>query len=120
MRQPLAFDPGERWEYGINIDWVGRIVEAVSGETLDDVLRDRIFAPLGMRDTVFLPNSEQRARQARVHQKHPDGRLEPQPLPEPFVPEFWAGGGGLLSTARDYLRFLEMLMHGGTLTARAS
>ncbi len=115
LRQPLAFDPGERWEYGVNIDWVGRIVEAVSGDALDVVLRDRIFAPLGMRDTVFLPSPEQRARQAPVHQKHPDGKLEPQPSPEPFVPEFWSGGGGLLSTARDYLTFLEMLMHGGTL-----
>ena len=53
LRQPLAFDPGERWEYGVNIDWVGRIVEAISGEKLDAVLRDRIFAPLGMRDTGF-------------------------------------------------------------------
>ncbi|MGD9617880.1 MAG: serine hydrolase domain-containing protein [Alphaproteobacteria bacterium] len=115
LRQPLAFDPGERWEYGINIDWVGRIVEAVSGRKLDAVLRDRIFSPLGMTDTGFATTPEQRARQARVHQKHPDGRLEPQPIPEPFVPEFWAGGGGLHSSARDYLTFLEMLLHGGTL-----
>jgi methyl acetate hydrolase len=115
LRQPLAFDPGERWEYGVNIDWVGRLVEEMSGRTLDAVLRDRIFAPLGMPDTVFATTAEQRARQALVHQKHPDGRLEPQPLPAPSVPEFWAGGGGLLSTARDYLTFLEMLMHGGAL-----
>lgn len=114
LRQPLAFDPGERWEYGINIDWVGRIVEAVDGRKLDAVLRDRIFSPLGMRDTGFATSPEQRARQARVHQKHPDGALAPQPLPEPFVPEFWAGGGGLHATARDYLSFLEMLLHGGT------
>jgi methyl acetate hydrolase len=115
LRQPLAFDPGERWEYGINIDWIGLLIEAVVGKKLDAVLRDRIFSPLGMRDTGFATTLEQRARQARVHQKHPDGRLEPQPLPEPFVPEFWAGGGGLHSTARDYLTFLEMLLHGGTL-----
>jgi methyl acetate hydrolase len=115
LRQPLVFDPGERWEYGINIDWVGRIVEAVSGQKLDELLRDRIFSPLGMRDTAFATTPEQRARQARVHLKHPDGALEPQKLPEPFVPEFWAGGGGLHSTARDYLTFLEMLLHGGTL-----
>lgn len=114
LRQPLAFDPGERWEYGINIDWVGRVVEAVSCDKLDAVLRDRIFSPLGMRDTAFLTTPEQRARQARVHQKHPDGSLEPQPLPDPVVPEFWAGGGGLHATARDYLSFLEMLLHGGT------
>jgi methyl acetate hydrolase len=115
LRQPLAFDPGERWEYGINLDWVGRLIEEVSGGKLDAVLRDRIFAPLGMRDTGFATTPEQRARQARVHQKHPDGRLEPLPLSEPFVPEFWAGGGGLLSTARDYMTFLDMLLHGGTL-----
>jgi CubicO group peptidase (beta-lactamase class C family) len=115
LRQPLAFDPGERWENGINIDWIGRIVETVSGERLDAVLRERIFAPLGMRDTGFATSPEQRARQARVHQKHPDSVLEPRKLPEPFVPEFWAGGGGLHSTGRDYLTFLEMLLHGGTL-----
>ena len=112
LRQPLAFDPGARWEYGINIDWVGLLIEAVSGTKLDAVLRERIFAPLGMCDTGFATTPEQRARQARVHQKHPDGRLGPLPLPEPFVPEFWAGGGGLLSTARDYLTFLDMLLHG--------
>src|SRR5215213_8713074 len=95
LRQPLAFDPGERWEYGINIDWIGLLIEAATGKKLDAVLRERIFTPLGMRDTGFLTTPEQRARQALVHQKHPDGRLEPQPLPEQFVPEFWAGGGGL-------------------------
>jgi CubicO group peptidase (beta-lactamase class C family) len=115
LRQPLAFDPGERWEYGVGVDWIGRIVEAVSGEKLDTVLRDRICAPLGMRDTIFATTREQRARQAPVHQKHPDGVLEPLPLPEPFMPEYWAGGSALLSTAPDYLTFLEMLMHGGTL-----
>ncbi|MGE0258878.1 MAG: serine hydrolase domain-containing protein [Alphaproteobacteria bacterium] len=115
LRQPLAFDPGERWEYGVNIDWVGRVVETVTGQALDTVLRDRILAPLGMRDTGFATTPEQRGRQAPVHQKHPDGSLEPQPLPEPFVPEFRAGGSALLSTARDYLTFLEMLMHSGTL-----
>jgi methyl acetate hydrolase len=115
LRLPLGFDPGARWEYGINIDWVGRIIEALRGQPLDVVLRERIFAPLGMTDTGFAATPEQRARQARVHQRHPDGTLEPQPLPEPFVPEFYAGGGGLLSSARDYLTFLEMLLHGGSL-----
>jgi methyl acetate hydrolase len=62
LRRPLAFDPGERWEYGINIDWIGRIVEAVSGRSLDVDLHERIFAPLGMQDTGFLPTPEQHAR----------------------------------------------------------
>jgi CubicO group peptidase (beta-lactamase class C family) len=115
LRLPLGFDPGAKWEYGINIDWVGRIIEAVAGEALDVVLRERIFEPLGMSDTGFATKPEQRARQAFVHQRRPGGGLDPQPLPEPFVPEFYAGGGGLHSTARDYLTFLEMLLHGGTL-----
>jgi CubicO group peptidase (beta-lactamase class C family) len=113
LRRPLCFDPGERWEYGINIDWVGRIVEATSGKSIDAYLRDQIFAPLGMADTGFVASPEQRARQARVHQRQADGELEPQPLPEPFTPEFYAGGGGLVSTARDYIKFLQMLMHEG-------
>jgi methyl acetate hydrolase len=115
LRLPLAFDPGDKWEYGINIDWIGRVIEAVAGKSIDAVLRERIFAPLGMRDTGFAPTQEQRARHAHVHQRRPDGALEAQKLPAPFTPEFYAGGGGLSSTARDYLTFLEMLLHGGSL-----
>ena len=115
LRRPLAFDPGERWEYGINTDWVGRIVEAVSGKSLDAYFRDDIFGPLGMADTGFVPSPEQHARQVHVHQRQTDGSLEPQPRPAPAVPEFFGGGGGLVSTAPDYLAFLLMLLHGGTL-----
>jgi CubicO group peptidase (beta-lactamase class C family) len=115
LLRPLAFDPGERWEYGINIDWVGRIVEAVSGQPLDAYLRDRIFAPLGMEDTGFVPTPEQHARQASVHQRRPGGGLAPQKLAPPSIPEFYAGGGGLYSTGRDYLSFLRMLLHEGSL-----
>lgn len=113
MRVPLMFDPGDRWEYGVNIDWVGRLVEEVSGERLDNYMRDHIFAPLGMKDTGFQPSSEQRARQAAIHQR--EGQtLVPQPFEELTTPEFFAGGGGLYSTAADYIAFLEMLLHGGT------
>ncbi|HEV8681047.1 MAG TPA: serine hydrolase domain-containing protein, partial [Stellaceae bacterium] len=100
-RRPLSFDPGARWEYGINIDWVGRIVEAISGQKLDAYLRERVFAPLGMADTMFVPSAEQRVRQASVHQRAGDGSLVPQPLPPLATPEFYAGGGGLCSTAGD-------------------
>ena len=113
LRMPLVFDPGERWEYGINIDWVGRLVEAVSGQGLDAYFRERLFAPLGMDDTGFVASPAQRARQAFVHQRRADGSLARQPLDPPPTPEFWAGGGGLLSTGPDYLSFLEMLLHGG-------
>ena len=114
LRMPLVFDPGERWEYGINIDWVGRIVESVSGQRLDAYVGDHILEPLGMSDTGFTISAEQRARQASVHQRQPDGSLVPHPLETPFTPEFHAGGGGLYSTAGDYLAFLQMLLHGGT------
>jgi len=114
LRRPLNFDPGERWEYGINIDWIGRLVEAVSGQDLDSYLKEHIFAPLGMADTGFVPTPKQRSRQAQVHQREADGRLVPQPFPPLTTPEFFAGGGGLSSTGPDYLRFLEMLLHGGS------
>jgi methyl acetate hydrolase len=115
LRRPLNFDPGERWEYGINIDWVGRLVEWASGKSLDVHLRERIFAPLGMNDTGFLPTPEQRARQAQVHQREADGRLVPQPFEPLQTPEFYGGGGALHATAGDYLSFLQMLLHGGSL-----
>jgi methyl acetate hydrolase len=115
LRRPLSFDPGDKWEYGINIDWLGRIIEAVAGQSLDTVLRDRILTPLGMTDTGFVMTAEQHARQASVHQRQADGGLVPQPLPAPATPEFCAGGGGLYSTAGDYLIFLRMLLHHGSL-----
>jgi CubicO group peptidase (beta-lactamase class C family) len=114
LRTPLAFDPGDRWLYGVSIDWVGRIVEATSGEPLDIYFRQHILGPLGMKDTGFATTQEQRARQASVHQRSSDGSLEPQPLETPFTPEFYAGGGWLYSTAPDYLNFLQMLLHGGS------
>jgi len=83
LRMPLMFNPGERWEYGINIDWVGRLVEEASGQKLDAYCREHIFAPLGMRDTGFAVSAEQRARQANVHQREADGSLTPQPLETP-------------------------------------
>jgi CubicO group peptidase (beta-lactamase class C family) len=114
LRMPLVFDPGDKWEYGVNIDWVGRLVEAVSGQTLDVYFRDKIFAPLGMKDSGYITSDEQRARQARVHQRQADGTLVPQPLETPSTPEFWSGGGPLYSTAPDYLTFLQMLLHSGS------
>lgn len=115
LRMPLVFDPGARWEYGVNIDWVGLIVQSVSGQTLDAYVAEHITRPLGMKDTTFAPAPEQRARQASVHQRMPDGSLQPQPLETPFTPEFWAGGGGLYSTAGDYLTLLRAVLGNGAL-----
>ena len=115
IRLPLVFDPGDRWLYGINTDWVGRLVEATSGQPLDAYFWDKIFAPLGMKDSGYQPTAEQRARQARLYTRQPDGGLALQPLENvPATPEFWSGGGPLYSTPRDYLIFLQMLLHGGT------
>jgi methyl acetate hydrolase len=115
LRLPLAFEPGEHWHYGINIEWVGRVIEAVSGMTLDAYLREHVTLPLGMVDTGYVASPAQRARLASVHQRGADGTLTPLALETPATPEFWPGGGGLISTAPDYLRFLRMLLRGGAL-----
>jgi CubicO group peptidase (beta-lactamase class C family) len=114
LRLPLVFDPGDRWEYGINIDWAGRAVEAVSAQPLEVYFRDKIFSPLGMTDTDYAPSGAQQSRLVGVHQRKPDGSLEPIPVADPPWREFWSGGGGLNSTGRDYLVFLQMLMHQGS------
>ena len=114
LNAPLGFEPGERWEYGINIDWAGRMVEAASGENLEAYMQAHIFAPLGMRDSSFDPRPEWSSRLAQVHARQPDGSLQPiETPPPPADREFYPGGGGLFSTARDYLVFLQMLLHGG-------
>ena len=113
LRMPLVFDPGERWEYGINLDWVGRAVEAVSGLPLEVYFRQRIFAPLGMVDTDYVVSSAQQSRLVSVHQRKENGALEAIEAKDPPWREFWSGGGGLYSTGRDYLMFLQMLMHQG-------
>jgi methyl acetate hydrolase len=113
LRLPLVFDPGERWEYGINIDWAGRAVEAVSGKPLAVYFREHIFAPLGMKDTDYAISAAQQSRLVSVHQRKPDGSLEAITVPDPQWREFWSGGGGLSSTGRDYLAFLQMLLNQG-------
>ena len=114
LEAPLGFDPGERWEYGINIDIAGRMVEVASGLDLETYMRRYLFEPLGMPDTGFVLQPEWENRLAVVHSRGEDGSLTPLETPRPAEnPEFYAGGGGLFSTARDYLIFLQALMHGG-------
>jgi CubicO group peptidase (beta-lactamase class C family) len=115
LTTPLLFDPGDRWEYGINIDWAGKMVEAVSGQRLDRYFQQNIFGPLGMNDTSFKLSTAQRARLSSMHQRGPDGALAPIEFELPQEPEFLMGGGGLYGTAGDYLRFARMIMRGGTL-----
>jgi CubicO group peptidase (beta-lactamase class C family) len=113
LTTPLLFDPGDRWEYGISIDWVGKMVEAVSGQRLDRYFQEHIFGPLGMKDTSFKISPAQRARLASVHQRDADGVLAPIEFELPQDPEFLMGGGGLYGTAGDYLAYCQMILHGG-------
>jgi methyl acetate hydrolase len=112
---PLEFDPGERWQYGISMDWIGKLVEAVSDQSLEVYFRENIFTALGMRDSGFLIGGEQKRRVATFHARQPDGRLAAAPFEMPQRPEFFMGGGGAFSTPRDYMAFLQILLHGGSL-----
>ena len=112
---PLLFDPGERWEYGINIDWAGKMIEAVSGKTLGQYLKANILDPLGMHSTAFYINDDMRKRLATTHLRGPDGKLAVFPFEIPQAPEFEMGGGGLYGTAGDYLKFLRMVLNYGQL-----
>lgn len=111
---PLLFDPGEKWEYGINIDWAGKMVEEVSGQKLGDYMQVNIFAPLGMTSTAFKIRPEMRQRLAKIHQRGEDGGFEALDLELPQEPEFEMGGGGLYSTVGDYARFIRMILNNGS------
>jgi methyl acetate hydrolase len=112
---PLMFDPGARWQYGTSIDWVGRIVEAISGEPLDIYFRQHILDPLGMNDTAFVLKPQQREREASAHRRGPGGALTAQPLEQNSPRQSFSGGGGIYSTAPDYLILLRALLAGGAL-----
>jgi methyl acetate hydrolase len=114
LSAPLMFDPGDRWEYGINIDWVGRAVEAVSDQSLEIYFREHIFEPLGMADTGFLISSAQKARVATMYNRKEDASLAATPFEMPQRPEFFMDGGALFSTPRDYIAFLQMLLNNGS------
>ena len=112
---PLLFEPGEKWDYGINIDWAGKMVEAASGQRLDRYLHDHVLGPLGMKDTSFKLGDSQRARLSAIHQRADNGSVAPIEFGLPEEPEFYMGGGGLYGTVPDYIRFCRMIMNGGTL-----
>ncbi|HUN94149.1 MAG TPA: serine hydrolase domain-containing protein [Burkholderiaceae bacterium] len=113
LRTPLLFDPGERWNYGINIDWVGKAVEATSGMRLGAYLQQNILGPLGMGDTAFRISPSMRSRLAKIHQRGDDGALAATDVEIPQDPEFEMGGGGLYGTAVDYAKFVRMILHRG-------
>jgi methyl acetate hydrolase len=110
---PLTFDPGEKWDYGINIDWVGKAVERVSGQILGDYLTEHLFGPIGMAETGFKLTPDRRARLVGMHARGDDGTLAPIPFEMPQEPEFQMGGGGLYGTAADYLAFQRVFLNNG-------
>ncbi len=114
LDSPLLFDPGDRWEYGSNMDWAGQVVERITGKRLGEVMQERIFAPLGMTSTAFTMTPDMRSRLARIHQRESDGSLTPLTDFElPQDPEVHMGGHGLYSTVGDYCRFVRMWLNDG-------
>lgn len=114
IRTVLLHDPGAQWTYGVNIDWLGRVVEAVRGKRLGDVMRERVFDPLGMKDIAFEMTPDMAARRATIHDRAQDGKLTPLPdlvLPQP--PEMDMGGHGLYATVGEYIKFIRMLLNDG-------
>jgi methyl acetate hydrolase len=113
LMTPLLFDPGERWEYGSNIDWCGLVVEGITGKWLGEAFRTRIFEPLGMHDTAFVMTEAMRARVAGMHARNNDGSLAPIEFELPSEPEVHMGGHGLYGSVGDYMRFIRMWLNDG-------
>jgi len=125
--QPLLFNPGDRWEYSLGVDVLGRLVEVISGKPLDEFFRTRIFEPLGMKDTYFYPPGDKVERLATAYTYYSDkglNRFPDTPITEgtfsysadyPYrgPKKLFAGGAGLVSTAADYARFCQMMLDGG-------
>jgi CubicO group peptidase (beta-lactamase class C family) len=114
LNVPLSFDPGDGWEYGIGIDWAGKAIERVSGQTLQDYFDEKLFSPLGIKDTAFKLTVEKRVRLAGMHTRQSDGSLSQ--IQFEFPPqdaEFQMGGGGLYGTTSDYLAFEQLFVREG-------
>jgi CubicO group peptidase (beta-lactamase class C family) len=110
---PLMFEPGTRWQYGYGLDWTGQLVEAVSGQTLEQYFKMNIFDPLGMKDSGFSVPAAKFDRLVSRYQRQPDGSLKQDPRSQPDPPKAFNGGGGLYSTAGDYVRFMQMILKRG-------
>ena len=114
---PLLFDPGTRWNYSMSTDVCGRLIEVMSGQPLDEYLEEHVLGPLGMRDSGFAAPEADLARCSPLYTRRVKGGLHRMAGPETMVqpPKFLGGGGGLVGTAPDYLRFCHMLLNGGEL-----
>jgi methyl acetate hydrolase len=110
---PLMFEPGTRWQYGYSVDWAGRLVEALSGMTLEQYFQKNIFEPLGMKDTSYILPAEKFDRLVSLYQRQTDGSLKQNARTLPPRPQAFNGGGGLNSTTGDYVRFMQMILRRG-------
>jgi CubicO group peptidase (beta-lactamase class C family) len=110
---PLAFEPGTRWQYGYGLDWTGRLVETASGQTLEQYFQTNILQPLGMKDTTFILPAGKFDRLVSTYTRQSDGSLKENPRAMPAPPKAFNGGGGLFSTAPDYVRFMQMILNRG-------
>ena len=114
LTTPLLFDPGDKWEYGSNLDWCGQVVEGIRGKRLGEVMKERIFQPLGMEDIAFSMTPSMRGRLAVIHQREADGSLTPLPdLQLPPDPEVHMGGHGLYASIGEYMKFIRMWLNDG-------
>ena len=110
----LAFEPGTRWQYGPSTMWAGRVVEAASGQNLEQYLQANVLGPLEMKDTTFVFPGKKFERLVTGYQRQADGSLKPMPRSVPKPPASYRGDGGLFSTAPDYLKFTQMILRRGT------
>jgi methyl acetate hydrolase len=113
LKSVLLFEPGERWNYGINIDWVGLVVEAIRGKCLGEVMKERVFDPLEMNDTGFVITPAMRPRLAKLHQRWRDGEITVLDRELPQEADLQPGGHGLYSTLADYMKFIRMILNDG-------
>ena len=113
LTTPLLFDPGERWQYGTNLDWVGQVVERLRGKRLGEVFEERIFPPLGIQNMSFVLREDFRSRLAEMHARNADGTLTPMDFELPTPPEVDFGGHGLYGTVGDYMKFIRMGLNDG-------
>jgi methyl acetate hydrolase len=114
IKTVLLHDPGERWTYGVNIDWLGRIVEQQQrGKRLGEVMKERIFGPLGITDMAFTLSDSMKARLVTMHDRAADGKVMAKPLVLPQPPELDCGGHGLHASVGEYTKFIRMFLNDG-------
>lgn len=114
IRTVLLHEPGAAWTYGVNVDWLGRVAERLRGKRLGEIMKERIFDPLGMRDIGFQMSESMKARRVTIHDRSADGKLTPLPdlvLPDP--PAMDMGGHGLYATVGEYMKFIRMILNDG-------